>query len=144
MNSQAQPENPYELGDRVEHAPLGHGTVIKISGRGGQVKFDAAGQIVSFAFFDYVSPSDLPEPGPKAANDNKKLISATPFKLRDPALIPERDWLFDHHYIRRYLTETVGAGGGGKSAHAVSEALAMVTGRPLLNQDGPLTKPLRA
>jgi hypothetical protein len=59
-------------------------------------------------------------------------------------LIPERDWLFDHHYIRRYLTETVGAGGGGKSAHAVSEVLAMVTGRPLLDPDGPLGKKLRA
>ncbi|TGP22661.1 MULTISPECIES: AAA family ATPase [unclassified Mesorhizobium] len=70
-------------------------------------------------------------------------IRASPFKLRDPASLAERDWLFGRHYIRRYLTSTVGAGGGGKSAHAVSEALAMVTGRPLLDPDGPRTRPLR-
>lgn len=69
-------------------------------------------------------------------------VSATPFTLRDPASIPEREWLFGRHYIRRYLTATVGAGGGGKSSHAVSETLAMVTGRPLLDPEGPRTKPL--
>lgn len=70
-------------------------------------------------------------------------IRATPFVLRDPASLPERDWLYGRHYIRKYLTSTVGAGGGGKSAHAVSETLAMVTGRPLLDPDGPLMTPLR-
>lgn len=70
-------------------------------------------------------------------------VKATPFSLRDPASIPPRDWLFGKHYIRRYLTSTVGAGGSGKSAHAISEALAMVTGRPLLDPDGPLTPQLR-
>lgn len=70
-------------------------------------------------------------------------IRASPFTLRDPATLPEREWLFGKHYIRCYLTTTVGAGGGGKSAHAVSECLAMVTGRPLLDPDGPLTTPLR-
>lgn len=85
------------------------------------------------------------------ANDNsstaaaveRKPIFATPFILRDPASIPERDWLYGRHYIRKYLTATVGAGGGGKSAHVVSESLAMVTGRPLLELDGTLTTPLR-
>lgn len=70
-------------------------------------------------------------------------IHATPFSLRDPASLPEREWLYGKHYIRKYLTATVGAGGGGKSAHAVSEALAMVTGRPLLDPDGALSAPLR-
>ncbi|MCO5156674.1 MAG: helicase RepA family protein [Aquamicrobium sp.] len=70
-------------------------------------------------------------------------IHATPFVLRDPSSLPERDWLYGKHYIRKYLTSTVGAGGGGKSAHAVSETLAMVTGRPLLDPDGPLIAPLR-
>lgn len=70
-------------------------------------------------------------------------IHATPFSLRDPASLPEREWLYGKHYIRKYLTSTVGAGGGGKSAHAVSETLAMVTGRPLLDPDGPLMTPLR-
>lgn len=94
---------------------------------------------------DKDEPLEAPKEPPKAANDNKSLkkISATPFSLRDPATLPQREWLYGAHYIRRYLTATAGAGGGGKSAHAVSEALAMVTGRPLLDPDGPLTKPIR-
>jgi hypothetical protein len=75
---------------------------------------------------------------PKAANDNlpPKLIKASQFVLRDPALIPARQTLFAGHYVRKYLAATFGAGGGGKSAHAVSEAMAMVTGRDLLG-NGP-------
>ncbi|WP_104665044.1 AAA family ATPase [Ensifer adhaerens] len=70
-------------------------------------------------------------------------LRATPFALRNSTAIPQREWLHALHYMRRYLSVTVGAGGGGKSAHAVSEALAMVTGRPLLDPDGPLCRPLR-
>lgn len=72
-----------------------------------------------------------------------KSLAATPFNLGDPTALPRRDWLFAKHYIRRYVTASVGPGGGGKTAHSISEALAMVTGCPLLDQDGPLTKPLR-
>ncbi|WP_144708696.1 AAA family ATPase [Aminobacter sp. J15] len=72
-----------------------------------------------------------------------KPITARPFVLRDPATIPPREWLYGRHYIRRYLTSTVGAGGGGKSAHAIPEVLSMVTGRPLLDPDGSRTSPLR-
>lgn len=78
------------------------------------------------------------------AQQPREPIKATPFALVDPASLPQRDWLFGRHFIRRYLTATVGAGGSGKSAHAVSEVLAMVTGRPLLDPDGPLTTPIRA
>lgn len=76
-------------------------------------------------------------------NQPRGPVKATPFVLRDPASLPERDWLYGKHYIRRYLTSTVGAGGGGKSAHAISETLAMATGRPLLDPEGPLMTPLR-
>lgn len=86
----------------------------------------------------------------KVTNDNqpdderpRKKIYATQFELPDPASIPERDWLYGKHYIRKYATASVGPGGGGKTAHSISEALAMVSGRPLLDPDGPLTKPLR-
>ncbi|HEV7246784.1 MAG TPA: AAA family ATPase [Shinella sp.] len=77
------------------------------------------------------------------ATQPRPVIKATPFALRDPSSLPARDWLFARHYIRKFLTSTVGAGGGGKSAHSISETLAMVTGRPLLDPEGPLTKPLR-
>lgn len=70
-------------------------------------------------------------------------VRATSFELVDPSTIPEREFLFDQHYIRKYMTVTLGAGGGGKSAHSITEALAMATGRPLLDPDGPLAEPLR-
>ncbi|MGO7965275.1 AAA family ATPase [Rhizobium ruizarguesonis] len=72
-----------------------------------------------------------------------KSLAATPFSLGDPTALPLRDWLYGKHYIRKYVTASVGRGGGGKTAHSISEALAMVTGRPLLETDGPLAKPLR-
>ncbi|CAN7459005.1 AAA family ATPase [Mesorhizobium sp. LjNodule214] len=80
---------------------------------------------------------------PPTTKTPKKPVTATAFQLRDPASLPERDWLFGRHYIRKYATASVGPGGGGKTAHSISETLAMVTGRPLLDPDGPLTKPLR-
>ncbi|MGO4482609.1 hypothetical protein EFD55_07970 [Rhizobium pisi] len=72
-----------------------------------------------------------------------KPIEATAFSLGDPSDIPEREWLYGRHYIRRYATASAGPGGGGKTAHSISEALSMVTGRPLLEPDGGLIKPLR-
>lgn len=59
-------------------------------------------------------------------------ISATPFVWRDPATIPPRAWLYGKHYARKFLSCTVGLGGGGKTSALIVEALAMATGRPLL------------
>jgi hypothetical protein len=60
------------------------------------------------------------------------IISASPFVWRDPANIPPREWLYARHHIRKYLTCTVGLGGGGKTSLGIVEALAMATGRSLL------------
>jgi AAA domain len=60
------------------------------------------------------------------------IIRATPFRPRDPALIPPRRWIYGRHYIRQFLTETVAPGAYGKSALALTEAVAIVTGKPLL------------
>ncbi len=79
----------------------------------------------------------------KYLKDLRPLVRATAFELEDPSTIPEREFLFDQHYIRQYMTVTIGAGGGGKSAHSITEALAMATGRPLLDPEGPLAEPLR-
>lgn len=59
-------------------------------------------------------------------------ITATPFALGDPRSIPCRQWLYGRHYVRRYTTATIAPGGLGKTSLALVEALAMVTGRPLL------------
>ncbi|WP_207184198.1 helicase RepA family protein [Methylobacterium indicum] len=62
-------------------------------------------------------------------------IRATPFVWRDPKTLPPRRWLYGRHYIRQYATATIAPGGLGKSSLALVEALAMVTGRPLLGAE---------
>lgn len=69
------------------------------------------------------------------------LIVPTGYTWRDPSLIPPREWLYGRHYVRRYVTATVAAPGVGKTSLALAEALAMVTGKPLL--DAPVREPLR-
>ena len=57
----------------------------------------------------------------------------TRWQHKDPMTIPKREFLYSNHYIKSYCTLTVSPGGLGKSTLAVTEALAMVTGRNLLN-----------
>jgi hypothetical protein len=69
-------------------------------------------------------PSAVASPGEK--------VQPTPFIYRPPESLPRRQWLYGHHYIRRFVSGTVATGGMGKSALALVEALAMATGRDLL------------
>ena len=64
-------------------------------------------------------------------------IQATPFRWRDPATMPRREWIYGHHLIRRFLSTTVAPGAVGKSSLVLVEAIAMVTGRPLLGIASP-------
>ncbi|WP_082173647.1 AAA family ATPase [Methylobacterium platani] len=66
-------------------------------------------------------------------------MRATPFRWRDPASIPPRQWLYGQHLIRRFISMTVAPGGLGKSSLVLVEALALATGRPLLG----ITPPAR-
>lgn len=66
------------------------------------------------------------------ANDNRPLVKATPWTLMDPATIPPREWIYGHHYIRKFISVTVSPGGIGKTSKAIGEALSMSTGRSLL------------
>jgi AAA domain-containing protein len=68
-------------------------------------------------------------------------IKASPHIWQQPHTIPPRRWLYGRHYIRRYITATVAAGGVGKSSVVLVEALAMVTGRDLLGERS--KRPLR-
>jgi hypothetical protein len=63
---------------------------------------------------------------------DRAIIRATPFSWIDPVQIPKREWLYGRHLIRRFPSATIAPGGFGKSSLIVTEALAMVTGRPLL------------
>jgi hypothetical protein len=60
----------------------------------------------------------------KAANENlpkakspineQKSIAATPFVAVDPTRIPSRGWLYDRHYIRKFVSATIAGGGVGQ------------------------------
>lgn len=61
------------------------------------------------------------------------IIAPTPFEWCDPASIPPREWVYDTHLIRKFVSLTVSPGGLGKSSLALVEALSMVVNRPLLD-----------
>lgn len=71
------------------------------------------------------TPQDAPAPQPVT-------LRATAFEWTDPATIPQREWIYARHYIRRFASLTVASGGLGKSTLVQAEALAMVSGRALL------------
>jgi hypothetical protein len=84
------------------------------------------------------TPYDLPSevtamPSPVILAAAAPKITATPFVWRDPSTIPTRDWLYGRHAIRGFLSLTVAAGGTGKTALTLAEAVAFATGRDLLN-----------
>jgi AAA domain len=62
----------------------------------------------------------------------KSGIYATATRWIDPRHVPPRRWLYKPSYIRQFLSLLLSTGGVGKSSLAIVEALAMVTGRPLL------------
>jgi hypothetical protein len=76
------------------------------------------------------APGTTGQSGPQPGATSK--ITATPHVWRDPSTIPPRDFLYDHHIIRRYVTGDVSMGGVGKTSEAQVEIVAMVTGRDLL------------
>ncbi|GMO20832.1 AAA family ATPase [Bradyrhizobium sp. TM233] len=65
-------------------------------------------------------------------NERSNAIVATPFVFQDPSTLPRRDNLYGGHFIRRYVSSTVGSGGGGKSSLEVTDTLGMVTANPPL------------
>jgi hypothetical protein len=63
----------------------------------------------------------------------KPVFKAGPFEWIEPSQIPKRQWLYRPHYIREFLSLLFSSGGKGKSSLLIAEALAMVSGKPLLN-----------
>jgi hypothetical protein len=80
---------------------------------------------------------DSLEPTEKAA---EATLRAKPYAFVDPVAIPRREWLYGRHLMRKFVSVTVAPGGVGKSSLVIAEALAMVSGKPLL---GAATRPLR-
>jgi hypothetical protein len=69
----------------------------------------------------------------KYGHQEAPLIIATPHVWVDPSKIPQRQWLYKPHYIRKFLSATFSTGGVGKSSLIIAEALAMVTDKLLLD-----------
>src|SRR5262249_34248728 len=59
-------------------------------------------------------------------------ISPKPFQWVDPQSIPPRPWLYGKLLIRKQVSADFAPGGTGKTSHSIVEALAMVSGKPLL------------
>ena len=82
---------------------------------------------------DDVAPSDIPdapEDAPEAAPDWPTL-----YDMFDEASIEPRRWIYAHHYLRSFVSVLASAGGIGKTSLQIVEALAIVTGRPLLGEE---------
>jgi hypothetical protein len=59
-------------------------------------------------------------------------IVADQHKFPDEATLPVWDFLYGRHLLRNTVSATAAMGATGKSSMSIAEALAMVTGRPLL------------
>ncbi|HEX8444152.1 MAG TPA: AAA family ATPase [Allosphingosinicella sp.] len=67
-------------------------------------------------------------------------ISATPYECRDPRHIPLRPWVYGRQLLRGSLSLVVAPGATGKTALLAGTALALASGRSLLDKqvwDGP-------
>ena len=98
--------------------------------------------------FDYVAPQAAQEPPASAEADDIDLGSfdtpdapeaapdwPTLYDMFDEASIEPRRWIYAHHYLRSFVSVLASAGGIGKTSLQIVEALAIVTGRPLLGED---------
>lgn len=101
-------------------------------------------------FSNYHVPGDCGSDEPRLIGERPRdarqqqpqnVPKASRYIWRDPATIPPREWLYDRHFIRRYVSATIAAPDVGKTSLALAEAIAMTSGKPLL--DVPVREPLR-
>ena len=72
--------------------------------------------------------------GAQAIGEEEKPVVyvPTPFKPRDPSTFPGRQFLYGHHYARKFVSMTVAPGDVGKTTLTLTEAVAMAANMPLL------------
>lgn len=78
---------------------------------------------------DYINIPDATVDAPQSAPD-----WPTPYDMFDEASIEPRRWIYGNHYLRSFVSVLASAGGVGKTSLQIVEALAIVTGRPLLGE----------
>lgn len=59
---------------------------------------------------------------------------ATEFRWVEPASIPPRDWVYQDHLIRKFVSTTIAPGGVGKSTVTIGDAIAMASGIPIMGR----------
>ncbi|KAA0699978.1 recombinase RecA [Neorhizobium sp. P12A] len=59
---------------------------------------------------------------------------AQEFVWIDPANIPPRDWVYQDHLIRKFVSTTIAPGGVGKSTVTIGDAIAMASGLPFMGR----------
>jgi hypothetical protein len=59
-------------------------------------------------------------------------IVAVPYVWKEPEAIPPRQWVYGRRLMLKMVSATVAPGGTGKTSLEIAEALAMVSGKPLL------------
>jgi hypothetical protein len=77
----------------------------------------------------------------ETAVKDKFLLTAVPYTFPDPKTIEQWDWQYGRVLLRKKVTVTVATGGTGKSSLSNVEALALTSGRALLNIQ--VLRPLR-
>lgn len=78
---------------------------------------------------EYIEIPDASSDAPQAAPD-----WPTVYDMFDEASIEPRRWIYGNHYLRSFVSVLASAGGVGKTSLQIVEALAIVTGRPLLGE----------
>jgi hypothetical protein len=68
-------------------------------------------------------------------------LRLTPFEWKEPANLPQRQFLYGRHIIRKYVSALVAPGGVGKTSLVVTDAVAMASGLNLIGADP--ARPLR-
>jgi hypothetical protein len=88
------------------------------------------------------------EPKPTAQPSPGKATKAPPIAWPVEALIglepdkqPRREWLYGHHYVRQFVSGTIGIPGAGKSNLIIAEVVALVSQSNLLGEH--VEEPLR-
>lgn len=74
-------------------------------------------------------------PRPAHSVSVRRAIDPTPYICQDPDTLPRREWLYGNFLIRRELSATYAPGGVGKTSLLTVEALAMATGKALLDAE---------
>jgi hypothetical protein len=83
-------------------------------------------------FFTFGGESEQPRETHGPSETGAATVTARPFVCRNPKTIPPRQWLHAGHYVRGFLSMTVGPGGLGKTSLQLIEAIGMACGRDLL------------